>query len=697
MKNYKGSVSIYFIFAIVLIISVIMSITEIARINCQKLYLQIATNSGLDSMASLFHRKLYDFYNLYGVEYRTKEGLIDEYLGYIYPYFVDEDMYIKNWYIANVKEENINLSFQELTDDTNFEKEILHYMKYKLIGKTVEYFGKTISINNENDFDKVVDASKEAFEEVDKNEVYGEVYNRYFDFADDIKKLESYVKNMTKAINNANTEINHMKTINVNESKNNLKSVTKKSNELKSDINDLISNINNYKTKMNNFRNSVEKSRQQYEKDVNSGKYEYNDDVKDFIESEFEHFVKFVDENSDMNKKVEAKKRECDDIIKIVQDCNNDLNNFVSEYERIEDEIKYERSQKGDDYDSDAIKELMTEKKDLEDTVKSYLKDLKDVYKDMKIDDINLAVSSDSHKEEEGLLKKLIGFKGGMFLNLVLNSEDISKIDSNSINYTKLNMLSHSNSISVDKLILGEYELEKFNYYNKELNDELTSSGSTKLEVEKLITGKLSDLDAISEIVNRILLMRIAMNVLHIYKDSSKRQLAREFAVILFSSFSPIMVEVMFLLIITAWGTAQSIADVKKLLSNKRVNLIHDNESWTVGVESIIGMAKNQTLSGGESEDDRGFALSYKDYLRILLATENQSQVNSRMAGLIEQNIKSEEASFDFEKLIYSFDVENSFMCRHYFTNFIFVNATDEKLYDEYVIKTSGYRCYYDD
>lgn len=696
MKSYRGSVSIYFVFAIVLIISVIMSVTEIARINCQKLYLQIATDSGLDSMASLYHRKLYEYYNLYGVEYRTKEGLVDEYLGYIFPYFVDEDMYIKNWYVANINEDNINLDIKELVDDNYFEKEILSYMKYKLIGKTIEFFGKSISINDENDFDKILEESKGAFEDVDKSEVYGEVYNRYFDFVDDIKKLESYVKNVTRAINGVNSGFNYMKSINVNGNENNLKNVSKKSNELNSDLNNLIANLNNYKLKMADFRNVVKKSHRQYESDVSSGKYEYNDDVKEFIESEFTHFINFVDENSDMNKAIEEKRKECDEIKGTIAENNRDLNEFASEFDRIEDELKYERSLRGEDHDSDAIRELVTEKKDLEDTVKEYLKDMREMYKDMKMEDINVRVSGNGHQEEEGLLKKLVGFKDGIFLNMVLSSDEISKIDTSSINYSQFNILSNNNSLTVDKLILGEYEIEKFNYYNKELNDEITRSGSDKLEVEKLITGKSSDIDAIGEIVNRILLMRIAMNVLHIYKDSGKRHMARGFSSLLFSAFSPIMVEIMFLLIITAWGTAQSIADVKKLLSNKRVNLMHDNESWTMSVESILGAAKNQLVSGGESEDDRGFALSYKDYLRILLVLENQSNVDSRMAGIIEQNIKGEQASFDFEKMVYSFDVENTFECRHYFTNFIFINATEEKLYEEYAIKTSGYRCFYD-
>ena len=41
--------------------------------------------------------------------------------------------------------------------------------------------------------------------------------------------------------------------------------------------------------------------------------------------------------------------------------------------------------------------------------------------------------------------------------------------------------------------------------------------------------------------------------------------------------------------------------------------------------------------------------------------------------------------------------VDNKFICRHYFTNFVFVNATSEHLYEQYAIKTSAYRCYYDD
>ena len=124
---------------------------------------------------------------------------------------------------------------------------------------------------------------------------------------------------------------------------------------------------------------------------------------------------------------------------------------------------------------------------------------------------------------------------------------------------------------------------------------------------------------------------------------------------------------------------------------------MHKRDTWTLSVESVIGIGSNNSvISGGDSEDDSGFALSYKDYLRLLLLLENQSDVDGRMASIIERNIKKEENNFNFEKLVYSFLVDNKFLCRHYFTNFVFVKASDEMLYEEYALKTNAYRCYYD-
>ena len=76
---------------LVLIISLILSVTELARMRAAKLYLQLASNSAIDSMLSLYHNKLWDYYRLYGVEYRANEMLKNKYKNYLLPYIYDEN------------------------------------------------------------------------------------------------------------------------------------------------------------------------------------------------------------------------------------------------------------------------------------------------------------------------------------------------------------------------------------------------------------------------------------------------------------------------------------------------------------------------------------------------------------------------------------------------------------------------------
>lgn len=695
MKKCRGSISIYFVFAIVLIVSVVLSVTEIARINCQKLYLQIATDAALDSMASLYHRKLYDYYSLYGVEYRTKEMLETEYLGYMHPFFMSEDRFIKNWYIADINQDNINLDIKTLTDETYLEKEIINYTKYKLIGKAIKFLGKEISITGEESLQELQDKADELFEEIEKSSLYEEVYERYFDYADDIKTLENYARKISDYIDKVNLSINRVKAISTGGSKSNAETVLRKFDELNDRIVNLYNNLLGFRDKMSEFRQIVNDKYLQFQDDKASGNYEFDNEIIEFVESEFEHFISFVDEDSDMNKALEEGFDNCKGLTEIVETHYREIEQYVLEHESLEEDLKEARRQRGDDYDSDEIKAIREEIRDLTSEVSDYLKDVKESYKDIKMEQIQITVSTTNHSEKENLLNRLIGFKNGVLINLILDSDTINNISSENINYSSFNILSNNNTLTLEKILLGEYELDKFNYFNKELNDEKTPCGSKKYEVERLITGDRNDLSCLKSVINQILLIRIAMNVLHIYKSADKRAAARQFAIALFSGFSPLMVEVMFLVIITAWGTAQAIADLKKIMKNKRVNLMHDDSSWTVSVESILSIATGQMMDIDEN-DDEGFALNYKDYLRILLLKTRQSDIDARMASIIERNIKDEQESFDFEKMVYSFDVENTFVCRHFFTNFVFVPAKDVRLYREYAIKTKGYRCFYD-
>jgi hypothetical protein len=226
-------------------------------------------------------------------------------------------------------------------------------------------------------------------------------------------------------------------------------------------------------------------------------------------------------------------------------------------------------------------------------------------------------------------------------------------------------------------------------------NGEAVKSGSTDLEVERLIAGKNTDFNNLKAVIDKILLMRIGLNVLYIYTHADKRQEVRAFTTALFSGFSPLLAEAMFILVLTAWGTAQGLSDVKKILNGNKVSFLHTEETWSVSLSSILDIARNGTSEVDDS-NDRGFALDYKDYLRLLLITTRQKDINGRMAGIIERNIKKNQNNFDFNKLIYSLDTKNDFISTHFFTNFVFVPAKDITLYKQYKIPTYSYRSFYD-
>ena len=58
--NKNASITIYLSLVLCLIISVLFSITELSRMRLNRLYLQVATNASIDSMLSLYDKKLWE-------------------------------------------------------------------------------------------------------------------------------------------------------------------------------------------------------------------------------------------------------------------------------------------------------------------------------------------------------------------------------------------------------------------------------------------------------------------------------------------------------------------------------------------------------------------------------------------------------------------------------------------------------------
>ena len=67
---------------------------------------------------------------------------------------------------------------------------------------------------------------------------------------------------------------------------------------------------------MGELKERIYASRDRYYADKNSGNYEFTDDVCDFIESEFDRFISYVDDYSDMQEKIDEGRANIENIDK---------------------------------------------------------------------------------------------------------------------------------------------------------------------------------------------------------------------------------------------------------------------------------------------------------------------------------------------------------------------------------------------
>ena len=164
-------------------------------------------------------------------------------------------------------------------------------------------------------------------------------------------------------------------------------------------------------------------------------------------------------------------------------------------------------------------------------------------------------------------------------------------------------------------IIFDEYLLEK-------LPDYTDGGGGDSLNyaVEYVLAGKESDIQNLEYVVNRLLVIREALNFIYLQKDIQKQEEAYTLAAALVGVTGiPPLIEAAKTGILMAWAFQESTNDVSALLEGKKVPLMKSAATW------------NQ-------ESDQG--ISYQDYLRLLLLTQKREKKTMRTLDLIENRIR---------------------------------------------------------
>lgn len=186
-----------------------------------------------------------------------------------------------------------------------------------------------------------------------------------------------------------------------------------------------------------------------------------------------------------------------------------------------------------------------------------------------------------------------------------------------------------------EKACFCEYITYTFgNYVNP------SEESALKYQTEYILSGSSDDDTNLINTALQLIALRTGFNMIHLLTDESKYNAAWKISQA--ASSIPLAPYIIQATILTVWATAESIIDVRDLLSGKPVPLIKNDEQWSLSLQGLKRFSKNSS-----SVNDGKSGLTYERYLEMLLVFQNNISTYYRTLDLIQMDI-CKEYSKDF-------------------------------------------------
>ena len=137
--------------------------------------------------------------------------------------------------------------------------------------------------------------------------------------------------------------------------------------------------------------------------------------------------------------------------------------------------------------------------------------------------------------------------------------------------------------------------------------------------------------------MNRILVLREGIN-LGTLMSSEKMTKEAEALAVMVSGWTGIkeVMDAVQILIEGAWAHAESIADMKLLLSGKKIPLLKKEEEWSISLENAAAFLAGTAVVSLKEDAEEG--MDYRDYLRLLLYMGRFQDVSYRAMDMVQHN-----------------------------------------------------------
>lgn len=205
------------------------------------------------------------------------------------------------------------------------------------------------------------------------------------------------------------------------------------------------------------------------------------------------------------------------------------------------------------------------------------------------------------------------------------------------------------------ELMFTEYILEHLGCYT-----EVLPANGLQYQLEYVIQGKESDIENLKGVINKLLLIREASNLIYLYQDETKRAQVKAAALLLASLFGvPESAEVLEPVLLMCWAFGESLLDMRGLLAGDRIPLQKNDASWQLSLSDLPKIVYNADSLRKSSKT----GMNYQEYLRILLLMKESQDKLRRSMDMIEMGMRAEEGKkcFRLDCCIYTLEARLNF------------------------------------
>lgn len=187
-----------------------------------------------------------------------------------------------------------------------------------------------------------------------------------------------------------------------------------------------------------------------------------------------------------------------------------------------------------------------------------------------------------------------------------------------------------------EKLLFERYVLEKFNSAVEKKSD----ARNLDYEIEYLIAGKEQDEENLKAVVNRLLLVRLALNYAFLMTDTRRQGEAETMAAVMATMLlHPEVKDALKQLLLLLWCFGESVVDLRTLLAGRKAAPVKQDSNWQLPLTGIFTVWYSDL---GYEGTDTEQGLSYQHYLQVLLHLKEAKELNLRTLDRIEQNLRFE-------------------------------------------------------